>query len=719
MDKKSYINQEIIRLLQSWGSLASAAGAVVIMALSLLDYFVTPENFSKFLIYRLITTFLFSIIFLLTRQKGNKYFYISLFIVATIIVSIMVELMILSSGGHKSIYYVGMIIVFIISLGFLPLISLRTTIILAAVIYFIYLLPILIVDDITNNRIFINNNIFLITAAITAITWRYYNDKLLIKNLSLEYDLSKDKEQLKIYSSQLEDLVAERTKELSISEKRFRALFDYANDGVVVLDKNGIILNMNQKFCELHGFGKEALIGTHIRLLESGNNEGEKKERMNRILNGEAMVFETEHCRKDGTKISLEVSSKAIEIEGELYIQSLHRDITEKKKLQEQLYQSQKMESIGILAGGIAHDFNNILTAILGHAELLHEFDNLGEPALKKVKIIENSARRAGQIVTKLLSFARKGSSEILPISLSDVINDTLELIGKTLKNKKIDIKMQIDDRITTIYGDSNQIEQVVMNLILNAADVMPDGGTITLSASLEDLQKRVVHVSPLLTPGKYVNLKISDTGKGIPDEIKGRIFEPFFTTKGNKGTGLGLAIVYGIVKEHGGVINVESQLGMGTTFEIYLPAFERIGHKIERPSPYSMTGKENILVVDDEAEILSFIKETFEKQGYRVLVTDNPIYALDIFKQIHDNIDLVITDIIMPLVNGRELIRHFKTIKPEVGIIAISGYERVNTGKKDGDIDAFIGKPLESIYLLSVVRRVLDSKVKRGVDKG
>lgn len=721
MGKKEYIEKELSKLIQYWTNIALIAGAIITIILSALDYFVTPENFSRFLIYRFGCAFFLLILLLLNilnKRWQYKYLQFSILVLVTIAVSSMVELMIFSFGGHQSIYYAGMIIIFIYALGFVPFIALKKTVFFAFLTYSIYLLPLLILDNITNIQVFINNNIFLLATAITAILWRHYNDKLLLKNLSLEYDLLQEKGQLKIYSTQLEELVEERTKELSSSEQKFRGLFDNANDGVVVLDKDGIIINVNKRFCELHSFEKDALIGTPVRLLEVESQDGKGEERMDRILKGESFVFETEHYRKDGSKILLEVSSKAINIGGQLYIQSFNRDVTERKRLQEQLFQSQKMESIGVLAGGIAHDFNNILTAILGHAELLHEYSDLDASSRQKVKTIENSARKAGQMVSKLLSFARKGSLEILPISLNNVINDTIELVGKMMANRKISVKMELDEKISAIYGDSNQIEQVVMNLILNSADAMHDGGTITVSTFLVDLQSKASRVHPLLNPGKYAVLSVSDTGTGITDEVKNRMFEPFFTTKETgKGTGLGLAMVYGIVKEHKGVINVESRLGRGTTFEIYLPASDSVFHKVEKTSDYSMAGQEKILVIDDESDVLNFVKEVLDAQGYSVIVTDNPIYALDIFKQIHDSIDLVITDIIMPLVNGRELIKHFKMIKPEVKVIGISGYDAGKTGRKDRDIDAFIRKPFESIYLLSTMRRVLDSEVQKGVD--
>jgi PAS domain S-box-containing protein len=553
---------------------------------------------------------------------------------------------------------------------------------------------------------------FLIACALGGIAWRYVNQNLLIKNLSLEYDLSQDKQQLEKYSTQLEQLVEERTKELNKSETMLRSLFENANDGIMIMDSNGIILSVNEKACEIHGFEKDALIGVNIGLLETEENKPLFEERKRRILKGEALMFETQHYRKDGTRVSIEVSSKAVEVEGNLIIQSFHRDITEKKKLQGQLFQSQKMESIGVLAGGIAHDFNNILSAILGHAELLHEFSNLDATAKQRVKIIEGSSRKAGQMVSKLLSFARQGSFESAPLSLNNVIRDTMELIERMLAKKKITINMEIDPTLPPVSGDSNQLEQVVMNLVVNAGDAMPSGGTLTIATTRVSLERdEADRIHPLLTPGKYVVMRISDTGMGIPEEIRDRIFDPFFTTKGpGKGTGLGLAMVYGIVKEHRGVINLRSQLGKGTTFEIYLPVSDKFVPKAAKTSGYSVTGREKILVIDDEEDVLSFMKDVLETQGYKVLATTNPVYGLDTFKQINEEIDLVITDIVMPLVNGRELIKHFKLIKPAVKVIAISGYDIWGTEKRDKDINAYIRKPFEGIYLLSIVRRVLDT---------
>jgi PAS domain S-box-containing protein len=574
VDRQSYIEQEIVKMLQSWGSFAAVGGSFVILALSALDYFVTRAHFLEFLVYRLATVFVLCIIFFLNKKKASRSYQIGLFMVATFAVSIMVELMILSFGGHQSSYYAGMIIVLIISLGFLPISSIIVTAAFAIGIYAIYLVPILFFDRITNLPLLINNNVFLITTALIAVAWRHYNDSLYVRKLSLEYDLSQDKEKLQKYSTQLEELVAERTKELALSEQKYKALFDNANDGIVVLDKNGTIVSVNNSYCELYGFERGTLIGTSFKLLEAKDSEAKVRERMGRILGGESLVYETEHYKRDGNKILVEISSRAINIGGELYVQSFHRDIAEKKRLQEQLFQSQKMESIGVLAGGIAHDFNNILTAILAHTDMLQEFSNLDAAGKKRVKTIEMSARRAGQLVSKLLRFARQASFDAVPIDLNAIVRDSAELIERMVKKQHIVLKVETTDASSVVQGDSTQIEQVIMNLVVNAGDAMPHGGTITISTTVENLGRDASRVHPLLTPGRYVRLVVSDTGMGIPEQIRDKIFDPFFTTKETgKGTGLGLATVYGIVKEHKGVINLRTEVGRGTTFEIFFPA--------------------------------------------------------------------------------------------------------------------------------------------------
>ncbi|HEY6011733.1 MAG TPA: PAS domain S-box protein [Nitrospirota bacterium] len=548
--------------------------------------------------------------------------------------------------------------------------------------------------------------------------WRYYNDKLLIQNVSLEYDLSQDKEQLEKHTHNLEGLVAERTRELSESVQWHRSLFENATDGIVILDKNGAILNANQKACDMHGFTRETLVGTHIRLLEKDEpGRGRMADFMRQLLDGESCVFETRHNKKDGSTIDLEVSAKAISVGDELLIQAFYRDITERKRLQEHMFQSQKMDSIGVLAGGIAHDFNNILTAILGHAEIIRRNSVLEVKSTNSLGVIEDASRRAGRMITKLLGFARKSKYEIVPLNVNDVVYDTIKLLERVV-DKTAEMSVELDSRLPLIHADANQVEQIVMNLIINARDAMPKGGKISIKTTEVNVQRGMPEIPAYIVPGAYVVLTISDTGAGIPKEVVGKIFEPFFTTKERgKGTGPGLSMVYGAVKEHKGYITVASEVGSGTIFTIYLPASpasSSAAASAAKDEVASLSSDETVLIVDDDEELLHAVQDALSSRGYKTVPVSSSTNALSIFQKIPQEIALVITDIAMPQMDGKELIRKIKETKPEIKIIAMSGHEKY-IADKDGirEIDGFMKKPFESAYLLAVVRRILDAKTR------
>jgi CheY-like chemotaxis protein len=370
------------------------------------------------------------------------------------------------------------------------------------------------------------------------------------------------------------------------------------------------------------------------------------------------------------------------------------------------------MESVGSLAGGIAHNFNNILTAILGYSELLLEFSNLDDVSKQRVRNIESSARKAGVMVSKLLSFARRESHEVLPLNLNDIINDSVKLLEGVL-DKRIGLKINLSDNIPIIEGDPNQLEQVIMNLMVNARDAMPDGGLITINTKLGDVGGDRRDLPAYIVPGRYAVLTVADTGCGIAKEVINRIFDPFFTTKEKgKGTGLGLATVYGIVKDHKGYISVQSEVGQGTSFDIYLPASGKIARKFAKPQIASVEGNENILLVDDDKDVLNLVKDILENHGYNVMPVDNSLNAVDIFRNRADKIQLVITDIVMPLMEGNELIKILREIKPDIKIVVISGYSD-ETINKDSGIDAFLKKPFEGNELLSTIRRILDRGIR------
>ncbi len=707
--KQAFIQKEILTIMQSWGAVATFGGAAVFLGLSVLDYLVTPDKFQKFLFYRIISSLLFLGLYLLNKQRAHRIFQFSIFFAGVIIASTTVELMILSFGGHQSIYYAGMIIILIFALGFLPLFSIRTTIFLGVLIYGIYLVPVVAFDPITNIPVFINNNIFLLATAIICTLWRYYNDNLVLKNLSLQYDLQEKKKHLEIYALQLESMVEDRTKELNRSVQWHQALFESATDGIVVMDLQGTILNANERACEMHGFSKEALIGIHSSLLEVDEHRHKAAERMRQILAGESLVFETTHFKKDGSRIALEVSAKAIPIAEELYIQAFLRDITEKKKIQEHLFQSQKMDSIGMLAGGIAHDFNNILTAVIGYIGTIRKDVGTNQKVLSKLSIVENAARKASRLVSQLLGFARKSEFEIVTLNVNDMVSDAAKLAERLL-DKRVDLKVQLTDNMPFVEGDFNKLEQVIMNLVVNARDAMPYGGTITVSTSLVETGSGTADVPPYVRPGAYVALAVTDTGVGIPEAIQRKIFEPFFTTKERgKGTGLGLAMAYGIVNEHKGYLLVKSAVNVGTTFTILLPASLKPALTTKRPPAASVRGTETVMLVDDDATVIDVVKESLETNGYKVMATTSPQSALDAFKRMHGDIALVISDIDMPMIDGRDLLREMMVISPSMRFLTMSAFSEHNEELLEGRPGVFLQKPFEPRELLVKVRRILD----------
>ncbi|NTV53844.1 MAG: PAS domain S-box protein [Syntrophaceae bacterium] len=532
-----------------------------------------------------------------------------------------------------------------------------------------------------------------------------------MQNISLQYDLEEQKKHLEVYALQLKSMVEERTQELSKSNQWHQALFDNATDGIMVLDQNGIIMNANDRAAEMHGFSKEALVGSHSGLLEVDERRGEAAERLRRILQGESLVYETEHFKKDGTRVFLEVSSKAIPIHDEVFIQSFQRDITEKKKIQEHLFQAQKMDSIGMLAGGIAHDFNNVLTAILGYTDLIRRDVGANEKVLSRLSVIENASRKAGTMVSQLLGFSRKSEIERVPFDVNDVVRDTVKLLERVI-DKRIVIRLALGERLPPIVGDMNQVEQVLMNFMVNARDAMPYGGIITVTSSAIDARPGVDGVPPYVPAGNYVMISIADTGVGIPEEIQRKIFEPFFTTKERgKGTGLGLAMVYGMVTEHKGYVTVQSKINQGTTFTVYLPVSAKVASMPRKQTVISARGSEMVLLVDDDESVLNFIKEALEKNGYKVIATTNPMSAIDAFTKMHHEISLVITDVVMPLLDGRELMKRIAEIDPQTRFLTVSGYSRYSEKSDDVKPDYFLQKPFESDDLLAMVRKIIDNK--------
>ncbi|MFA5073549.1 MAG: PAS domain S-box protein [Nitrospirota bacterium] len=711
IEKDRYLEELISQKAQFWVQAAILLGIVLFPFIGIADYFITPENFKKFFIYRVGITSIFVLLFFLNRLKRNKNYQYAIMYFAMVFSAATIELMILSFGGHASTYYAGMNLLIIATLGLIPF-SLQLSILASLSIYAIYFIPIIFLDNITNPQAFIANNIFIASTYAICLTWRTQNQRMMVNELSLQYDLDQQKKQLQEYSLTLEDTVRDRTLELQKSEQWHRSLFENATDGIVVLDKNGTIINVNNKTCEMHGYEKEELIGTPIWLLESDPNRDVSLARMNRLLNGESLVFEVTQLKKDGTRIPLEISSKTVKIGDEIYVQSFYRDISEKKQLQEHLFQSQKLDSIGVLAGGIAHDFNNVLTAILGHTDILRLSPNMDTRCHRSLQVIEDASRKAGAMITKLLGFARKSSYEVLTLNLNDVVHDTIKLVDRVI-GKNIHIQLELAEHLPFIRGDYNQIEQVIMNLLINARDAMPKGGRIVITSEHKIISKGMIGIPAYIEPDEYVQITITDTGIGIPKEIRDKIFEPFFTTKDRgKGTGLGLSMCYGAIKDHNGYILLKSRVDVGTTFTILLPVSKTTITIVNKEVNMPIAGTETILLVDDEKDILSAMQEALFMNGYTVMQTSDPVSAVDIFRKKTKDIALVVTDMVMPNLNGKELMKQLRIINPEIRILAISGYIDYVAHQEDIKNTAwFLQKPFQSQELLVTIRKILDSK--------
>lgn len=953
MTKEQYIHQEQEKLERAFCPKLLVLGALAIVGLVVFDYFASPQNLSRFLIYRAIAAFAYFVLYFINKSTQGRYPKTMLFLL-TVIVSGMLEIMALQTGGDSSVYLNGVIVVFAFLFGFVP-IQMEMTLFLAGVIYTMYLLPILFFDGSINSHAFIANNILMAVIVSSGLVWRYYNYRLLVSKMGLEYDLlQKNNETHQAWGESVEKFraitntaadaivlmdnqgrisywnpAAERMfgyssmeamgKELHIllapvayhesyrygfeefknsgqgiaigntleflalhkdgarfpievstsalkskgtwhaagiirditdrkkaedalraSEEKYRSLVNNVNIGIYrnTGDPNGIFIQANPAIAKMFGYETvEDFINIHTADLYE--NAEERQKFIDKIDKyGFVRNEELKLKKKDGTLISGSVTAKAqyaedgsiawidgviediterkkaeeelrqseekyrdlvenlndvvysvdtngfityispnvasilgfspseltgVHFTGIVYKDDIERiterfrglitdgrvvpseyrmnmksggfrwvrtssrpvfddngaivsisgvlmDITVTKQIQEQLLHSQKMESVGVLAGGVAHNFNNILTTILSYACSIIDSETIDMESRQKLQIIEKATRKAGTIVSSLMNFARGSGKEGTIFDLNNVIMDTLKMFEGVIR-KNVILKTDMEEYLPYVGGDPDKIEQVLMNLLVNAKDAMPEGGTISVKTSLIEIKGESSSDPSVIEPGEYVMLTVADTGCGIDKGIIDKIFDPFFTTKKKgKGSGLGLASVYGIVREHNGYIDVRSKTGEGTVFTIYFPAIKQPHVEINREE-VSVEGTENILLIDDDVDVLTVIKKILKEHGYQVTAVYNSLNAIEIFKKYSEKIQLVITDMVMPLVEGDEFIKLAKSIKPETRVIVISAH--FQNPVDSTEIDAFIQKPFENAHLLSIVRQVLDSGQK------
>jgi PAS domain S-box-containing protein len=498
------------------------------------------------------------------------------------------------------------------------------------------------------------------------------------------------------------------------SEERFAKAF-HSNPEPVAIHRlaDGTYIDVNQSFLNVTGFKREEVIGRTVDDIKIVVDQ-ESRAVWRRVIteSGSIRKWETQFRVKSGELRWALLSIEPIDVRGVKCVLSVTEDITERKQLEEQLMQSQKMEAVGTLAGGIAHDFNNLLTAIIGHSQLLKRRVGEQDPVYPDVAEIEKAGLRAASLTRQLLAFSRKQMLEMKILDINSVIADMGPMLGRLL-GEDISLRTELDPRLGTVRADNSHIQQVIMNLAVNARDAMPRGGQLTIETRNVTLDAAYAKNHAEAMSGDYVMLAVSDTGTGIDKQTQERIFEPFFTTKEHgKGSGLGLSTTYGIVKQSGGSIMVYSEPGHGTVFKVYLP---RALGLVEGPEPEDMLspmsrGSETILLVEDEEMVRALAAQVLTNVGYRVVDAANGQEAIGVAQGHEGNIDLVLTDAVMPEMSGMELVDRLQQIRPGIGVLMMSGYSR--DAMSDSMLSSTINllqKPFTPVDLCRKVREVLD----------
>lgn len=509
--------------------------------------------------------------------------------------------------------------------------------------------------------------------------------------------------------TQIADTLSRRSVQLENAREFLSDLIEQLPHPLFLTNDKGAIILMNHAVTRLLGYESNELVGKELRSVFA---RGEDMERV--LAKGRDLVLETTWRQRDGREIPIAVCSA--EVAGEdrgRRVVIVGTDLSERKKLEEDLRQSHKMEAMGLLAGGIAHDFNNILTAIKGSLYLMtHEREGEGRKQ-GNVESLGESVERAASLVNQLLAFSRRQILESRVLSLNNVITGMDKLLRRLL-GEDIEIVTVLAPDLGNVKADKGQMEQIIINLSINARDAMQNGGRLTIQTDNVERDDSYAEPYPAIEPGPQVRLSVTDTGCGMGAEIKSRIFEPFFTTKvGGRGIGLGLATVYGIVKQHGGSIYVYSEKGKGTTFKIYLP---RVDGETEQDRPARRWdemrgGNETVLLVEDDRSILDVTSRALRHQGYTVLTAENGREALAVSSGYGGKIDLLISDVVMPLMGGKELADKFRSLRPAMKTIYVSGYPD-RTIVSDGIVKlglCFMQKPYTVQSLLKKVREVLD----------
>jgi PAS domain S-box-containing protein len=518
-------------------------------------------------------------------------------------------------------------------------------------------------------------------------------------------------QRLRVERRRAEKDIARLNAELEEALAWQRHIFEGSRDAVFVTDVQARFVAVNGAATEMTGYSREELLGMGIPDLHEEPDLAAYRAFHQRILGGEQILSEAPIRKKDGSKVAVEFNNRLVTIGGQRFMHTAGRDITKRKQLEAQLVQAQRMEAVGRLAGGVAHDFNNLLTVIQGYGELLAKSLE-GDPEKREsMGEIVKAAERAAALTRQLLAFSRRQVLEMRVLDLGAVVADTEKMLRRLI-GEDVEVVVVRPARLGHVKADPGQIEQVLLNLAVNSRDAMPGGGRLTLELADVNLEAPFAASHDSIPSGRYVVVSVRDTGSGMDAETLVHIFEPFFTTKEKgKGTGLGLAMVYGIVRQSGGFVDVVSAPGAGTTIRVYLPRSDARTTSGIRPRVSSRSGSETVLVVEDEAAVRNLVRAVLERKGYVVLAAQDGAAALELADKHAGVIHVLLTDLVMPGMNGRDLAERVRARRPTIKVLFMSGYTAdvpAEIGTEGGP--AFLSKPFNELALTVKLREVLDT---------